>query len=403
MLQNSSPPSCQMSDAAPALGVEVKDPASLRERLRHFTWAWYTWTMSTGGLALLIANQPHRFPGIEQVGQAVYILDLLFFALVCSLMGVRFILHGGFLDSLRHEREGLFFPTFWLSVATIISGLGRFFGDDDAAGDSGVVVLLEVLFWLYCACTLLVAVGQYYFLFSARSYRLQTMAPSWILPIFPVMLSGTIASILAEQQPPRAALPIICAGLTFQGLGFSVSFLMYAHYLGRLMESGLPARDHRPAMFICVGPPAFTALALIGMTSKLPGILENTTTTTTTTAMGHDKELAAQILALLAIACAIFLWALSLWFFSLAALAVARGPPLAFHLNWWAMVFPNTGFTLATISLGDALDSSAAVAGVATAMSLAVLCMYLFVLFRNLRAVLRREIVYPGKDEDVSD
>ncbi|PTU23850.1 hypothetical protein P175DRAFT_0496975 [Aspergillus ochraceoroseus IBT 24754] len=229
------------------------------------------------------------------------------------------------------------------------------------------------------------------------------MAPSWILPIFPVMLSGTIASILAEQQPPRAALPIICAGLTFQGLGFSVSFLMYAHYLGRLMESGLPARDHRPAMFICVGPPAFTALALIGMTSKLPGILENTTTTTTTTAMGHDKELAAQILALLAIACAIFLWALSLWFFSLAALAVARGPPLAFHLNWWAMVFPNTGFTLATISLGDALDSSAAVAGVATAMSLAVLCMYLFVLFRNLRAVLRREIVYPGKDEDVSD
>lgn len=35
----------------------------LRDRLKHFTWAWFTSTMSTGGLAIALAETPHRFNG----------------------------------------------------------------------------------------------------------------------------------------------------------------------------------------------------------------------------------------------------------------------------------------------------------------------------------------------------
>ncbi|OJJ63160.1 hypothetical protein ASPSYDRAFT_143267 [Aspergillus sydowii CBS 593.65] len=373
--------------------AEMKKPVkvSLRERLRHFTWAWYTLTMSTGGLALLISNQPFQFEGLQKIGLAVYIIDLIFFAFVCSLMSLRFILHGGLLDSLRHDREGFFFPTFWLSVATIISGLYKFFGED---AQESFQLALEALFWIYCACTLTLAVVQYYFVFATHSYHLQTMMPSWILPIFPVMLSGTIASVIAEQQPVRSAIPMVCAGITFQGLGFSVAFIMYSHYIGRLMQSGLPNREHRPGMFICVGPPAFTALALVGMTSSLPEGLD----------LLHDENavLDARIMTLLAISAAAFLWALSFWFFCIAVIAVIREPPTSFHLNWWAMVFPNTGFTLATITMGDWLGSKG-VSGVAAAMSIGIICMFLFVLVCHVRAVIRQEIMYPGKDEDVSE
>jgi C4-dicarboxylate transporter/malic acid transport protein len=345
--------------------------------------------MSAGGLALLLGSQPNTFTGLREIGLAVYLLNLLFFALVCSTMAGRFILHGGLVDSLRHEREGIFFPTFWLSIATIITGLYRYFGED--AGRP-FVLALEALFWIYCACTLLVAVIQYSWLFSGPKYRLQTAMPGWILPAFPVMLSGTIASVIAEQQPARAAIPIIVAGTTFQGLGFSISMIMYAHYVGRLMESGLPCREHRPGMFIAVGPPAFTALALVGMTKGLPHDFQ---------LIGDDFAFEdARILQLLAIAVGVFLWALSLWFFCIAAIAVVRSPPTAFHLSWWAMVFPNTGFTLATINLGTALKSEG-IQGVGTAMSIGIVSIFLFVFISHVRAVIRKDIMYPGKDEDV--
>lgn len=359
-----------------------------RQRLRHFTWAWYTLTMSTGGIALLIGSQPNEFDSLDDIGFAIYLLNLGLFGLVCTLMAARFILHGGFIQSLAHDREGLFFPTFWLSIATMITGLDRYFGDDP---DPAFSTTLEVLFWIYCACTFALAVLQYSYLFASVTYRLQTMMPSWVLPAFPIMLSGTIASVVADHQPARSAIRIITAGITFQGLGFCISFMMYSHYIGRLMESGLPNREHRPGMFICVGPPAFTALALIGMAQGLP---------TSFSVMGVVDP--THTIEILALAVGVFLWGLSLWFFCIALIAVIRSPPTAFHLSWWAMVFPNTGFTFATISLGSAFGSNA-IGIVGSVMSICVICMWLFVLVCNARAVIRQDIMYPGEDEDVSE
>ncbi|KAJ5408211.1 hypothetical protein N7509_002094 [Penicillium cosmopolitanum] len=364
---------------------------SFHQRLRHFTWAWYTLTMSTGGLALLIATQPNRFKGLDEIGIAIYLFNLILFALVCSLMAARFFIHGGFVQSLKHDREGLFFPTFWLSIATIITGLEKYFGDDPAPSFS---TTLEVLFWLYCVCTFAVATLQYSFLFTSHKYPLQTMMPSWVLPAFPIMLSGTIASVIAERQPARSAIPVVTAGMTFQGLGFCLSFMMYAHYIGRLMESGLPNREHRPGMFICVGPPAFTALALVGMARGLPA---------TFSVMGSvDTAEDGRTLEVLALAAGSFLWALSLWFFCIALIAVVRSPPTGFHLSWWAMVFPNTGFTIATITLGNSFESKG-IQGFGSAMSICIIVMWIFVFVSHVRAVVKQDIMYPGKDEDVSE
>ncbi|KAJ5708396.1 hypothetical protein N7488_008197 [Penicillium malachiteum] len=387
------PPHSSHSDTPMIDTEKFQKPIRLnfKDRLRHFTWAWYTLTMSTGGLALLIASQPNRFKGLDEIGLAIYIINLIMFALVCSLMAARFIIHGGLVQSLTHEREGLFFPTFWLSIATMITGLEKYFGDDPAKAFS---TTLEVLFWIYCVCTFAVAAIQYSFVFSSVTYRLQTMMPSWILPAFPIMLSGTIASVIAERQPDRSAIPIVTAGMTFQGLGFCISFMMYSHYIGRLMESGLPNREHRPGMFICVGPPAFTALALIGMARGLPE---------TFSVMGSEDTAAdGRMLEILALAAGSFLWALSLWFFCIALIAVLRSPPTAFHLSWWAMVFPNTGFTIATITLGNSFESSA-IKGFGSALSVCIILMWIYVFVNHILAVIRQDIMFPGKDEDVSD
>ncbi|KAG6054511.1 hypothetical protein E4U17_003736 [Claviceps sp. LM77 group G4] len=376
-------------------GVDAFDPQrpklGLKQRLHHFTWAWYTLPMSTGGLALLIRSQPHRFPGLDIIGLIVYILNLIIFTTISCLMVARFSIHSGDMSkSIKHPREGFFLPTFFLSVATIITSTDRYVIPKH---DIGLVWAVSGAFWAYVAVTLLLAIGQYSYVFAAHRFELHTMMPTWILPIFPIMLSGTIASVIAETQPQAAAIPIIVAGLTCQGLGFAVAVLMYAHMVGRLMSAGLPNREHRPGLFMCVGPPAFTALALVGMAKGLPANLD-------TAVDGRFFDTA--VVRTMALMSAIFLWSLSLWWFGIAAVAVIQSPPKHFHLGWWAMVFPNTGFILATISIGRELSHDG-VLWFATGLSICLVCTYLFVLFNHVKAVIKQDIMYPGRDEDIED
>lgn len=127
------------------------------------------------------------------------------------------------------------------------------------------------------------------------------------------MLGGTVAAVIAADQPVSARMPIIAAGLGCQGLGFTMSILMYAHYIGRLMQVGYPNREHRGAMFIGVGPPSFTALAFIGMANALPDDFD----------LQMDGVMDAKVLRTLALVSALFLWVLAMWFFMIALIAVS--------------------------------------------------------------------------------
>ncbi|KAM4062681.1 voltage-dependent anion channel domain-containing protein [Hirsutella rhossiliensis] len=381
--------------APPAPEVDIFDPnrpkLPFRQRLHHFTWAWYTLPMSAGGLSLLVFAQPNQFPGLKSIGLVVYIINIIVFSTITILMLTRFFLHpGDMTSSLRHPREGFFFPTFFLSVATIITSTERY---AIPKNDTALVWAIQGAFWAYLTLTLILAIGQYSFVFAAHSFGLQTMMPTWILPIFPIMLSGTIASVIADTQPDIAAIPILIAGLTCQGLGFSVAVLMYAHMVGRLMQSGLPNREHRPGLFMCVGPPAFTALAVIGMANGLPK---------PAAAVAGSLFLDVGVIKTIAVIVAVFLWALSFWWFGIALVAVIQSPPRYFHLGWWAMVFPNTGFTLATISIAKEIGTPALL-WVTTGMSIVMLLIFSFVLYHHIRAVIVQDIMYPGRDEDVED
>lgn len=343
--------------------------------------------MSTGGLSLLIFAQPNQFNGLKSVGLAVYIINIIIFSLVTITMISRFLLHTGeMVRSISHPREGFFFPTFFLSIATIITSTQRY-----AIPENHVALewAIRAAFWVYTASTAVLAIGQYSYVFAVHSLSLQNFMPTLILPIFPIMLSGTIASVIAATQPEVAAMPILIAGLTCQGLGMSVAIMMYAHMIGRLIQSGLPNREHRPGLFMCVGPPSFTALALIGMANGIPDSIE-------------DLEVDARVVKVIALLVAISLWALSFWWLGIAVVAVVSSPPKYFHLGWWAMVFPNTGFTLATISIGKEL-ASGSIQWVTTGISICMVIIFVFVFVNHVRAVVVQDIMYPGRDENVED
>jgi C4-dicarboxylate transporter/malic acid transport protein len=352
--------------------------------------------MATGGVAFTLSVIPFRFEGLTGLGTAIFIFNIMFFTFVTTAISARFILFPGTLKhAFSNPHEGFFSATFLLTIATMITNTTAY-----GIPNSGpwLIDALRIAFWVYAIITSVFAVVYYHVLFTVKALVITNVLPGWILPIFPAMLVGTLASAIAKTQPPAHAFPMLVAGLSYQGLGMMLALMMYGIYFGRLMTSGLPADQSRPAMFIAVGPPAFTALALIGMAQDvieakiipdfitLPGIQNK--------AMITDQ---LQILALLA---AIGLWVFAAWCFSIALFAMFEAIHRNdFHLNWYAKVFPNVGFTIATLKIGERLDSTP-IQMVGTGMASILFFAWLIVFFCHIKAVKNRMIAWPGKDED---
>jgi tellurite resistance protein TehA-like permease len=228
--------------------------------------------MATGSVATLISAQPNRFTGLKTIGKVVFVYDLVLSIASTAIISARFIMFSGtFTRALRYPAESLFLPTFFLSIVNIFDGIQAY-----AVPICGpwLIVVQRIAFWTYLACVFILATGLYTYLFTAPPNRLtvQSMMPAWLLPIFPAMLTGTFANQIVQTQPSEHQATIIIAGIMMQGLGWMVSFMMYAVYITRLMQYGLPEPKLRPGMFIAVGPPSFTGLALssIGISTSVP-------------------------------------------------------------------------------------------------------------------------------------
>jgi tellurite resistance protein TehA-like permease len=378
--------------------------------------------MSTSGVALTLALVPYRFPGLSYIGLTLFLLDVAFFILISTAILARFVLYRPtFRRAFTRPSEALFVPTLFLSIAAMLSNAAEYARIFLPASQVERLArgFLRPAFWVYLGLSFMCSVLQYHLLFTvkkpARRLRVDAMTPAWILPVFPVMLAGTLAPACARNlADARQSVAILAAGLAAQGLGWAVSGFMYATYLSRLMVFGLPVQ--RPGMFIAVGPPSFTCSALVTMAGEVPRVLVGLaglaaeevnqggrTLSVWAVAAGlgeADIRTLAAGVQMLATCTAVFLWGLSFWFFATATAAVVAGmPDRAFHLSWWSFVFPNVGLTLASLRLGQVLGSEGMM-WFSTVMAAVLFLAWLFIFFRCIRAVYKREIVWPGHDED---
>ncbi|KAL2071798.1 hypothetical protein VTL71DRAFT_13033 [Oculimacula yallundae] len=371
-------------------------PHTLKERLKHFTFSWYAFTMATGGTALTLSAVPNRFSGLTGLGTFMFLLNIFFFIVVTCTMIARFMVYPEiFTSCFTNFHEGVFSATFWLSLATMITNTVAY-----GIPNTGpwLIEALRIAFWIYTVCATLHVIIFYQIIFVHQQLKITNVLPGWVLPMFPAMLVGTLAGSIAKFQPPEHAFPMLVAGLSYQGFGFFMALFMYPLYFGRLLTSGIPAYLSRPAMFIAVGPPAFTSIAFLNMAqdvqvtkifdgfTKLQGVA--------------NQALIADLFNIMAIVMAIFLWVLAFWFFVMAFIAMIDGiPHNDFHLNWYAKVFPNVGFTIATIKIGERLDSPA-IQLVGTGMAAVLFFSWCIVFFCHVKAVVTHMICWPGRDED---
>lgn len=144
----------------------VPQHLTLKERLKHFTFAWYAFTMSTGGVAFTLSVLPNRFAGLTGLGTVIFVLNLFLFTFVTTTITARFIIHPGtFTHAFTNPHEGFFFATFWLTLATMITNTTAY-----GIPNSGpwLITALRIAFWVYTTLVTLVAIFYYHVLFTVK-------------------------------------------------------------------------------------------------------------------------------------------------------------------------------------------------------------------------------------------
>lgn len=389
----------QPANGSSSQATRKRKRLGLRARLEHFTWANFTCTQSSGAVATLLSQTPHQFRGLQTAGKVVYIIKLVLFLLFCTAMAMRFILHPVTAKrSLTKPPELYFFGSFWLSIATNILCMQRF---GVPSTGNWLIVTIRVLFWMYAAVTLFYTSIIFVFLFSRGTVSPGKIHPAVFLMVYNAMLTGTVASTIAETQPPTQRLPIIVAGVAYQGLGWILCLLLLPLFLGSLFSNGLANPSMRPGLFMPVGSAAYTIVALIGCARALPAGYGYFAT--------HPN--AIEILQVCALWTGVFLWLFNFWLFAVALIAnlptmfpritkqEGFKPRMHFTLSWYAFVFPNVGFALATTYIGEELGSDA-IKWIASVMTVVLFGIWLFDLILHLKSIIRGDLMWPGKDED---
>lgn len=195
---------------------------------------------------------------------------------------------------------------------------------------------------------------------------------------------------------PGSALTVIVGGFVFQGIGFLLSLMIYAAFIYRLMTQKLPTENLRPGMFVSVGPSGFTISGIVSLGNILPDVVDENFL------LQGNGKLAGQVSQIASVWFGLWLWGLAFWFFIVSVGAhwncMQRGR-MTFALTFYSYVFPQTALTTATFAIAKALDNRP-IRILGCVMTILVIMIWLVVFSLMIRAVLKKDILWPQKQED---
>lgn len=146
-----------------------------RERIRHFTWTWFTMTMATGGIAnvlytgtitppsqIIYSNHflvPFRFHGLYALGCIFFILNMVLFGFNIFMISLRFYYYPRtFKASFLHPTESLFIPAAVISFGTILINISQYGVDHTGYW---LEQTMAIMYWIDCGLAICFSIGIY--------------------------------------------------------------------------------------------------------------------------------------------------------------------------------------------------------------------------------------------------
>ena len=344
-----------------------------RDVIRHFTPNWFTATMGTGVVAMILAQLPFASSVLFMLATKLWQFNILLFITFSILYGLRWILFPTEAKQIfNHPNMSLFLGAIPMGLATIANGFLSF--GVHLYGDIAVQIA-TYLWYLDVFLAVLIAWGVPFCMFSCQDHQLQRMTAVWLLPIVACEVAASSAGLLLQHlAADQHALAILITGYVLWGISVLPAFAILTILMLRLALHQLPEKEVAISSWLCLGPIGTGALALLLLGQQAPRILN---------AVGLEEL--ATIVPALGVIGGLVLLGFGLWWFGIAVLTTVRHARtgIPFNLGWWGLTFPFGVFILAIFNLAHQLQFNF-LTYIAVALSIVLLALWALVMKKKV-------------------
>ncbi|KAH8809938.1 malate permease [Hyaloscypha sp. PMI_1271] len=360
--------------------------------VRNFTPSWFSVTMGTGIVSILLHNLPYNGDWLYWISVVIFALNVALFILFTFISIVRYTVYPEiWLAMIRHPAQSLFVGTFPMGLATITNMI--VFVCVPAWGYR-FVQLAWGLWWIDVIISLACCFYVPFIIMYVHRNQLLSMTAVWLLPIVAPIVASASGSIVASVLPnPQHALWTIIISYILWGTGVPLAMAVLVIYFQRLTLHALPPREVIVSVFLPLGPLGQGGFAIMNLGSVAIEVFVETGTLQSSTTNS------AEILYVLGWLVATIMWGSGLvWlFFAVASITRSKFP---FNMGWWGFTFPLGVFTTSTTQMAKELPSTFfKVLG--TIFSVAVTLLWIMVAARTTKRAATGEMFFAPCLEDL--
>ncbi len=314
--------------------------------IRQFTPNWFTVSMGTGVVALIVSEFPMLKALTWQLGTGLWYFNILLFVLFSVLYGLRWAFYPHEAKQIfQHPSMSLFLGTIPMALATILNGFLKY--GQPIYGDTAVQIA-QTLWYADVVLALLVAWAVPFAMYRHQEHALQQMTAVWLLPIVACEVAASSGGLLlGHLAADTHAVAILLGSYVLWGVSVLPAFAILTILMLRLVLHKLPEKELAVSSWLALGPIGTAALALLVLGHQAPTLMAS---------LGLAQL--GQLFQQTGILASLILLGFGLWWLGIAVLTTLHHAKqdLPFNLGWWGLTFPLGVYTLAILTLAQQLN-----------------------------------------------
>lgn len=314
--------------------------------IRQFTPNWFTVSMGTGVVALIVSEFPMLKAFTWQLGTGLWYFNILLFVLFSVLYGLRWAFYPHEAKQIfQHPSMSLFLGTIPMALATILNGFLKY--GQPIYGDTAVQIA-QTLWYADVVLALLVAWAVPFAMYRHQEHALQQMTAVWLLPIVACEVAASSGGLLLGHLATDIhAVAILLGSYVLWGVSVLPAFAILTILMLRLVLHKLPEKELAVSSWLALGPIGTAALALLVLGNQAPTLMAS---------LGLAQL--GQLFHQAGILASLILLGFGLWWLGIALLTTLHHAKqdLPFNLGWWGLTFPLGVYTLAILTLAHQLN-----------------------------------------------